>query len=102
MDKHPQLSKIVANDSGLATTGKTPARKPRPKSTRFVPEQPISVRFEPEMIERLDRVATQLSKVNTNIRIGRSSVVKLALERALLVLEAELAIVRPGTATQLR
>ena len=102
MDKHPQLSKVAANDSGLATNGKAPARKPRPKSTRVAPEQPISVRFEPEMLERLDRVATQLSKVNANIRVGRSSVVKLALERALLVLEVELAIVRPGTATQFR
>ena len=58
------------------------------------PETPVSIRFEPEMIRRLDRVASQLSLLNTNIRIGRSSVVKLATERALVELEAELSIVR--------
>lgn len=75
------------------------AKTPR-KSAAVVREQPISVRFEPEMIERLDRVARQLSKVNVNIRIGRSSVVKLAMERALLALEAELASVRPDPSSQ--
>ncbi len=57
-------------------------------------EKPVSVRFEPEMIRRLDRVAQRLSAVNTNIRVGRSSVVKLALERALATIEAELSIVK--------
>jgi predicted DNA-binding protein len=57
-------------------------------------ERPISVRFEPEMIARLDIIAGRLSKVNPNIRIGRSSVVKLAMERALTDIEAELAIER--------
>ena len=59
----------------------------------MVPERPISIRFEPEMIERLDRIAIHLSKVNANIRIGRSSVVKLATERALAAIEAELSLV---------
>jgi predicted DNA-binding protein len=57
-------------------------------------ERPISVRFEPEMIARLDVIAGHLSKVNPNIRIGRSSIVKLAMERALTDIEAELAIER--------
>ncbi len=53
-------------------------------------ETPISIRFRPEIVARLDRVAHVLSR--SNVRIGRSSVVKLALERALTSLEAELAI----------
>jgi predicted DNA-binding protein len=68
-------------------------RKPRSRKLAWsAPERPISVRFEPEMIKRLDRVASQLSQVNANIRIGRSSVVKLAMERALSDMEAELSI----------
>jgi hypothetical protein len=87
----------------LTTPNKAAQRKPRsPKPSRLVREQPISVRFEPEMIERLDRVATRLSQVNVNIRVGRSSVVKLAMERALATLETELSIARPDTASQLR
>jgi hypothetical protein len=73
-----------------------------PKPSRFVRERPISVRFEPEMIARLDRVATRLSQVNVNIRVGRSSVVKLAMERALATLESELRIASPDTASQFR
>ncbi len=61
-------------------------------------ETPVSVRFVPEMIERLDRVASELSKVNANIRIGRSSVIKLALERALASLERELSLVSSDSA----
>jgi hypothetical protein len=87
----------------LATLNKQAQRKSRsPKPNRLAREQPISVRFEPEMIERLDRVATRLSQVNVNIRVGRSSVVKLAMERALATLETELSIARPDTASQLR
>jgi hypothetical protein len=71
----------------------TRPRKTRPRKTAWAaPEQPISIRFEPEMIKRLDRIAIHLSKVNVNIRIGRSSVVKLATERALAAIEAELSI----------
>ena len=62
------------------------------KAAWLPPETPVSVRFELEMIQRLDRVARQLSTVNANIRVGRSSVVKLALERALSAIEAELSI----------
>ncbi len=51
-------------------------------------ETPISIRFRPEILARLDRVAHALSQ--SNVRIGRSSVVKFALERALASLEAEL------------
>jgi predicted DNA-binding protein len=103
MDKHAQASHVDAlHEGGSTTAGKAAIRKSRPKSSRIVSEQPVSVRFDPEMIERLDRVASQLSKVNVNIRIGRSSVVKLALERALLALEAELAIVKPDTFAQFR
>jgi hypothetical protein len=81
-----------------AAAGKSELRQ----ATRRLREQPVSIRFDLEMIERLDRVANQLSKVNANIRIGRSSVVKLAMERALMALESELAIVSPETARQLR
>jgi hypothetical protein len=78
----------------VAQIGETPTRKTRPRKPAWgVPETPISIRFEPEMIRRLDRIAIHLSKVNVNIRIGRSSVVKLATERALAAIEAELAIV---------
>ena len=78
----------------VATADNSPTRKTRArKSDWMVPERPISIRFEPELIKRLDRIASQLSKVNANIRIGRSSVVKLATERALAAIEAELSIV---------
>jgi hypothetical protein len=87
----------------LFTPNTEAQRKSRsPKSSRPAREQPISVRFEPEMIERLDRVATRLSQVNVNIRVGRSSVVKLAMERALAALEAELSIARTDSASQFR
>jgi hypothetical protein len=91
------MNKVATTDDGALRTaqvGETSARKTRPrKSAWAVPETPISIRFEPEMITRLDRIATHLSTVNANIRIGRSSVVKLATERALAAIEAELSIV---------
>jgi hypothetical protein len=91
------MNKVATTErSALRTAepGETPTRKTRPrKSDWMVPERPISIRFEPEMIKRLDRIAIHLSKVNANIRIGRSSVVKLATERALAAIEAELSIV---------
>ena len=91
------MNKVATTEKSTpraAQTGEAPTRKTRPrKSDWAVPETPISIRFEPEMIMRLDRVATHLSKVNVNIRIGRSSVVKLATERALAAIEAELSIV---------
>jgi hypothetical protein len=91
------MNKVTTADNGTPRSiqiGVAPTRKTRPrKSDWMVPERPISIRFEPEMIERLDRIAIRLSKVNTNIRIGRSSVVKLATERALAAIEAELSIV---------
>ncbi len=66
------------------------AKAPAYVAARAAPQQPISVRFEPQMLARLDRVARQLSSVNPNIVVGRSSVVKLAIERALTTIEAEL------------
>ena len=90
------MNKLLTTDKNAPRTaqmGETPARKTRPRTSAWVPETPISIRFEPEMIRRLDRIAIHLSKVNVNIRIGRSSVVKLATERALAALEAELSIV---------
>jgi predicted DNA-binding protein len=91
------MNKVATTDKSTAQTaqiGETRTRKTRPrKSDWMVPERPISIRFEPEMIQRLDRIAIQLSKLNVNIRIGRSSVVKLATERALAAIEAELSLV---------
>lgn len=91
------MNKVATTEKSALRTaqpGDTATRKTRPrKSDWMVPERPISIRFEPEMLERLDRVAIHLSKVNVNIRIGRSSVVKLATERALAAIEAELSIV---------
>ena len=92
------MNKVATADTNKSTPQNTrsreaPTRKTRPRKSAWIPETPISIRFEPEMIKRLDRVATQLSKVNVNIRIGRSSVVKLATERALAAIEAELSIV---------
>ena len=91
------MNKPTTTDKSTPQTaqmGAAATRKTRPrKSAWLVPETPISIRFEPEMIKRLDRIAIQLSKVNVNIRIGRSSVVKLATERALAAIEAELSIV---------
>jgi hypothetical protein len=89
-------------DRLLSPSKEAPRKSRSPKPSRLVREQPISVRFEPEMIERLDRVATRLSQVNVNIRVGRSSVVKLAMERALATLETELSIARPDAANQFR
>lgn len=96
------MYKATPNATGLAPRepSMTPAHAPvrvasARKSAWLIAERPISIRFEPEMIERLDRVAQELSKVNSNIRIGRSSVVKLAMERALTALEAELSILAP-------
>ena len=74
--------------------GAAPAPIRNRKATWVPPETPVSVRFEPEMIRRLDRVAQRLSTVNSNIRVGRSSVVKLALDRSLAAIEAELSITR--------
>jgi len=65
-------------------------------------ETPISVRFDPQMIARLDRVAKQLSRVNPNIRIGRSSVVKLAMEWALSAIESELGATQAESRDRLR
>jgi hypothetical protein len=94
MDKADQKTRSVppldSNPPGLNGPPTRNGRSQRPAWS--VPEHPISIRFEPEMLERLDRVASQLSKANPNIRIGRSSVVKLAMERALKALEAELSI----------
>ena len=91
------MNKAATTAKGTAKTaqiGEAAPRRTRPrKSAWMVPETPISIRFEPEMIKRLDRIAIHLSKVNVNIRIGRSSVVKLATERALAAIEAELSIV---------
>jgi hypothetical protein len=91
------MNKVATTDkrnTQATQIGDSPTRKTRlRKSAWMVPVTPISIRFEPEMIERLDRIAIQLSKVNVNIRIGRSSVVKLATERALAAIEAELSIV---------
>jgi predicted transcriptional regulator len=58
--------------------------RPPPKET------PVSVRFQPETLARLDRVANALSR--KNVRVGRSSVVKFAIERVLVTLEAGLAL----------
>jgi hypothetical protein len=104
MDKFARDADLFgAHDSPSLVPGNAAARKTQSrKSTRVVREQPISIRFDPEMIERLDRVANQLSKVNVNLRIGRSSVVKLAMDRALMALESELAIAGPETTRLLR
>jgi len=70
------MNKVATTDNSTPRTqvGEAPTRKTRPrKSDWMVSERPISIRFEPEMIERLDRIAIHLSKVNANIRIGRSS-----------------------------
>ncbi len=87
------MSKLTIPDNSMPRTVQAATRKARlRKSAWMVPETPISIRFEPEMLERLDRIAAHLSKLNVNIRIGRSSVVKLATERALTAIEAELSI----------
>ena len=86
------MNKLARSDTEVLRGSSS--RKARSRSAlRLPPERPVSVRFEPEIIQRLDRVAQHLSQLNTNIRIGRSSVVKLAIERALMELEAELSIV---------
>jgi predicted DNA-binding protein len=104
MDKLARNADLFrAHDSPSLLPSNAAMRKlPSRQSTRVVREQPISIRFEPEMIERLDRVAIQLSKVNANLRIGRSSVVKLAVDRALMALESELRLSSPETARPLR
>jgi hypothetical protein len=92
MDKAAHVEQPARRDP-RSKPGESATRQSRTrKALGIVPERPISVRFEPEMIVRLDRVATVLSQVNVGIRIGRSSVVKLAMERALSELEAELSI----------
>jgi hypothetical protein len=91
---HRSETAISTHDHRASADGQGSIGEARSRSSsRIAPERPVSVRFEPQMIERLDRVSSQLSKLNTNIRIGRSSVVKLAMERALAEIEAELSIV---------
>jgi hypothetical protein len=104
MDKLARNADLFsAHDSPSLLPSNAAARKSQSrKSARVVREQPISIRFDPETIERLDRVAIQLSKVNANLRIGRSSVVKLAVDRALMALESELRLSSPETARPLR
>lgn len=49
----------------------------------------FSIRLEPQMIERLDRLATQLGRRAAGAPILRSVVLRLALERGLAALERE-------------
>lgn len=53
---------------------------------------PLSVRFDAETLARLDRVAEALSKRSAGLDVGRSRVIKLAVQRALPGLESELGL----------
>lgn len=59
-----------------------------------MPEKPTSVRFDTDALERFDRVAAVLSKRSAGLTVGRTSVIKLAVERGLPILEAELKLTR--------
>jgi hypothetical protein len=59
-----------------------------------MPEKPLSVRFDTETVARLERAAEALTVRSAGLSIGRPSVIKLAVERGLPLLEAELGLVR--------
>ncbi len=54
----------------------------------------VAVRMPPELIERLDALAVKLSKRAAGAEVSRSDVTRLAVERGIAVLEAELARAR--------
>ncbi|MCC6523373.1 MAG: hypothetical protein IT373_11975 [Polyangiaceae bacterium] len=54
-------------------------------------EKPLAIRFDVETIERLDRLAENMSKRSGGVRVTRSDVVRVAVTRGLDALEAEFA-----------
>jgi len=57
-------------------------------------ESPISIRLDEGLLARLDALAEELTKRAAGARVGRSSVMRLALERGLASLEGELGLAR--------
>ena len=61
--------------------------------------KPIPVRLDPELVARLDAVTALLSKRAAGAELTRSAALRVAIERGLAELEAELGLARaPKTA----
>lgn len=55
-------------------------------------EHPVSVRLDTEAVERLDRITEALSARAAGATLKRSNVVRLAVDRGIDALEAELGL----------
>lgn len=58
-------------------------------------EHPVSVRVDEDTIERLDRIAEAMSKRAAGVNVKRGTVVRAAIERGIVALEAELGLKKP-------
>ncbi|MEZ4230897.1 MAG: hypothetical protein R3B89_17110 [Polyangiaceae bacterium] len=47
---------------------------------------PLAVRLTPEQIRELDRIAAELSKRAGGVRVSRSAVIRMAIERGMRLL----------------
>jgi predicted transcriptional regulator len=57
-------------------------------------EQPIAVRLDAEILDRLDRIGSALSERAAGVRMNRSAVLRVAIEHGIAALETELGLVR--------
>lgn len=55
-------------------------------------ERPLAIRLSDELIERLDRIADELSTRAAGARVSRSQAIRAGIERGVLALEAELGL----------
>lgn len=56
--------------------------------------KPTPLRIEEEMLERLDRLAAEMTKRTGGVQVARASVIRNAIERGVAELERELGLTR--------
>jgi hypothetical protein len=59
-------------------------------------KRPLAIAFEPETIDRLDKLAALLSARAGGVRVTRSDAVRTAVEHGIVALEAQLADAEPS------
>lgn len=59
---------------------------------KVMTERPLAIRLSDELIERLDRIADELSTRAAGARVSRSQAIRAGIERGVAGLEAELGL----------
>lgn len=55
-----------------------------------MPGRPTPIRIEEDVIQRLDAIAAAMTERAAGVKVARSNVIRLALERGMAVLEEDL------------